>query len=107
MAARHIFISYARAEPYWAERLEHDLLARGYCVWRDTRGIADGHDFTSAIEEALHASSHVVVCLTPSIAKSATSFVRREVQYALLLADPQISEAPSSAPVIIPVLFPR
>jgi len=105
MADPHIFISYARAEPVWAERLEHDLLAHGYPVWRDTRGIPDGHDFTSVIEEAINASSHLLVCLTPSIAKA--SFVRREVNYALLLADPRFGGGAGSAPIVIPVLFPQ
>lgn len=108
MAGPHIFISYARAEPGWAERLEHDLLARGYPVWRDTRGIPDGHDFTSAIEEAINASSHLLVCLTPSIANSAASFVRREVQYARFCSPTRASAAGRRRPrPSFPSSFPK
>lgn len=105
MGSAHVFISYARAEPQWAERLDQDLVARGYSVWRDVRGIPDGYDFTSVIEEAISAASHMLVCLTPSISHSPTSFVRREVQWALLLADPRFGPGP--APIVIPVVLPK
>ncbi|MEO8397701.1 MAG: TIR domain-containing protein [Chloroflexota bacterium] len=86
----HIFISYAWIDGHkYAEKLERDLQAAGYSTWRDTRNIHPDQDFTAEIEKALEPASHVVVCMTPDIKRN-DSFVRREIQYALLLKKPII-----------------
>lgn len=84
----HVFISYARQDglPY-AEKLESALAARRYPTWRDKRGIDPARDFTAEIERALKGASHVVACITPDVTRE-NSFVRREIQYALLLDKP-------------------
>jgi HEAT repeat protein len=84
----HVFISYARHDGLThAEKLESALAARRYPTWRDKRGIDPARDFTAEIERALKDASHVVACITPDVTRD-TSFVRREIQYALLLDKP-------------------
>jgi hypothetical protein len=84
----HVFISYARQDGLThAEKLETALTARRYPTWRDKRGIDPARDFTAEIERALKDASHVVAYITPDVARE-NSFVRREIQYALLLEKP-------------------
>ncbi len=84
----HVFISYARKDGReHAERLDADLHRAGYRAWLDRRGIDPTKDFTAEIESAIRAASHVVVCITPDTERP-NSFVRREVEYALLLDKP-------------------
>jgi len=84
----HVFISYARHDGLThAEKLESALAARRYPTWRDKRGIDPARDFTAEIERALKDASHVVACITPDVTRE-NSFVRREIQYALLLDKP-------------------
>src|SRR4051812_22171234 len=100
----HVFISYARADRKWADLVDAGLRSHGIEVWRDTRELPEESDFSAAIEAALRDASHVVVCLTQGSVK-ADSWTRREVHYALLLADPRFF-AGQGAPDIVPILFP-
>lgn len=79
----YVFLSYARADSLWAERLERDLLAQGVATWRDRRDIDPSQDFTGEIERAIRGASHVLACLTPAVKERGDSFVRRELAYAL------------------------
>ncbi|MBL8164154.1 MAG: toll/interleukin-1 receptor domain-containing protein, partial [Anaerolineae bacterium] len=84
----HVFISYARKDGReHADRLAAALSAAGYPPWLDRRGIDPAKDFTGEIESAIRTASHVVVCVTPDTER-ADSFVRREVQHALMLDKP-------------------
>jgi len=78
-----IFISYARAQREYAEKLDQDLQKRGFETWRDLRDLDPFQDFTGEIENAIHAASAIVVCLTEDVKKRGNSFVRREIAYAL------------------------
>ncbi|MBN1564658.1 MAG: HEAT repeat domain-containing protein [Anaerolineae bacterium] len=91
-----VFISYAREDGRaYAERLDHDLRARGFTTWRDTRNIDQYQDFSAEIEMAIRASRFVATCITPSIEHKPNSFVRREIIYADAKNKP-----------IIPLIFP-
>ncbi len=80
----HVFISYARADGRdYAEQLYSELNTRGIPAWYDQRNLDPNQDFTAEIEAGIEAASQVVVCLTPDIKRS-DSFVRRELQYAML-----------------------
>jgi hypothetical protein len=80
----HVFISYARADGReFAEALQQALLSDDIPVWRDQRDLNPHQDFSAEIERAIEQASHVVVCLTPSIANRQESFVRREIVYSL------------------------
>src|SRR5262245_24305173 len=88
--AGHIFISYSRQDGNeYAENLESALQSRGLSTWRDTRNIDPTQDFTAQIENGIEAASHIVVCVTED-SKRSDSFVRREIQYALLSKKPVI-----------------
>lgn len=90
----HIFVSYARRDGrHHAERLERDLRATGLPVWRDVRDLQPNQDFSSELERAIEASAEVLCCITPDV-KRQDSFVRRELQYSLMLGKP-----------VIPLLF--
>lgn len=81
---QHVFISYSRQDGLeFAERLEQALEARHIKTWRDKRNLDPNQDFTAELEKAIEEASHVVVCVTPDI-KRENSFVRREIQYAVL-----------------------
>ncbi len=87
---KHIFISYAREDgAAFAQQLDDALRAKGFPTWRDTRGIDPAKDFTAEIEVAIKAASYVVVCITPDTERD-NSFVRREIQYALVVGKPVI-----------------
>lgn len=81
--AAHVFISYARDDgrPY-AEELYRGLTQHGLRAWRDERSLNPFQDFSVGIERAIKDASHILVCLTPSIAAREDSFVRREIIYA-------------------------
>src|SRR5689334_11601415 len=86
----HVFISYAREDGRdFAAKLETDLQAAQFPTWRDTRNLNPHQDFTAEIEAGINDASQVVVCMTPDI-KRADSFVRREIQYAILCEKPII-----------------
>lgn len=85
---RRVFISYSRRDGNdHAERLQRDLEAQGFYVWRDTRNINPNQDFTAEIETGIEKSDLVAVCVTPDIRRD-NSFVRREIQYALAVGKP-------------------
>ncbi len=78
-----VFISYARKDgSEFASDLQIFLEHEGITVWRDQRNINPFQDFSSEIEVAIQNSTHVIVCLSPSITTRNDSFVRREIVYA-------------------------
>lgn len=80
----HVFISYARTDGRdYAAKLETALQAAGFRTWWDVRNLDPHQDFTGEIEQGISDAEQVVVCLTPDIKRS-DSFVRREIQYALV-----------------------
>ena len=102
----HVFISYARADGRSiADRLYQSLEGLGIPAWRDQRDLDPYQDFSAEIETAIQAASHVVVCLTPSIAQRKDSFVRREIIYAQGRAPISPVLFPGFAPGDIPILI--
>ena len=86
MATRlKVFVSYSRAESAFAEKLAQDLRAIGLHVWLDQAEIAPGADVVATINRGLAGAQWLVVVLTPDAL--ASTFVRREVNAALLLYD--------------------
>ena len=104
-APRHIFISYARADGHWAARLDGYLQAHRFTTWRDTRDLDPYSDFTGALEQAIRAAVHVVVCLTPDVQRS-DSFVRREIAFALAEDQNRRKANGQDGLPVTPVLFP-
>jgi hypothetical protein len=83
--ALKVFISYARTDARgFAEQLYTSLKMRGIAAWRDERNLNPYADFSVEIEQAILWATHVVVCVSASIKQRPDSFVRREINEALI-----------------------
>jgi hypothetical protein len=76
----HVFLSYARRDQRFADRLVTALEERGVNVWVDREDIPGGAAWESAIGEALSASSAVLVVLSPASVTS--EYVPKELSLA-------------------------
>jgi HEAT repeat protein len=84
----YIFISYARSDGSDAATHVLTELARSQIsAWMDGRNLDPFHDFTAEIEDAIERASHIAVCITQG-SKRDDSFVRREIQYAIISHKP-------------------
>ena len=64
---RHIFISYAREDEAFVERLRNDLEAAGVPIWIDTEDLIPGTpDWEKTIREATEASFAVILVGSPA-----------------------------------------
>lgn len=77
---RHIFISYSLRDMGYVNRLEAELQANGYEVWRDRSDLNVGDTWVAKIEEALNDAWAVVVVQSPDSKES--RWVFNEVEYA-------------------------
>src|SRR5262245_57644781 len=76
-----IFLSYARADSAFVLKLAKALQSAGTNVWLDQVDIRGGDFWERAVEEALKASSCLLVVLSP--AAVASTNVTDEVSFAL------------------------
>ena len=76
----HVFLSYARRNSEFADRLVTALERRGLKVWLDRSDIPGGAAWDASISEALQDAVAVVVVLSPDALKS--EHVVREVALA-------------------------
>ncbi len=60
-----LFLSYARSDSRFGEFLENELKRRGYSIWKDTTDLLPGDDWRRVINEAMDASTHFIVLLSP------------------------------------------
>jgi hypothetical protein len=81
MQNNRTFVSYSRGDGDFAVRLASDLRARGAEVWLDQLDIEAGTRWDSAVEEALRASTRILVLLSPKAVGSQN--VLDEVSFAL------------------------
>ncbi|MBZ0275587.1 MAG: TIR domain-containing protein [Anaerolineae bacterium] len=68
-----IFINYARADELFAVELAEDLRNAGIRVWVDVLDMARGEDWYEAIEAALRRCSLMLLIVSPSTARAASS----------------------------------
>lgn len=78
---QRVFISYARANRSFVDRLSKDLRAGGIDVWLDTSEIAAGDNWQVAIENGLRDSAALLYVATERSAES--HWMTREVQLML------------------------
>jgi hypothetical protein len=78
---RPAFVSYARADSAFAQRLAADLKTNGANVWLDQLDIRPGRQWDREVEEALTACSEMLVVLSPAATDS--NNVMDEVGFAL------------------------
>lgn len=100
--AGHAFISYAREDSGYVDRLERALEAAGIPVWRDTRDLRPGQDWKLNISRAIRVDALVfIACFSRASLTKASSFQNEE----LLLAIEQLRLRPPDYPWLIPVRF--
>ncbi|MGH3841349.1 MAG: caspase, EACC1-associated type [Pseudonocardiaceae bacterium] len=78
--ARHIFISYSRADKDVASAMRDDFISAGHKAWMDEQGISGGDDWRLRISTAIDEAKAVVAILSPDAFGS--TWVRRELNYA-------------------------
>jgi hypothetical protein len=61
-----LFLSYARSDSRFSGFLENELKRRGYSIWKDTTGLLPGDNWQQVINEAMDASTHFIILLSPS-----------------------------------------
>ena len=76
-----IFLSYSRAQFYFAESLAHALANRGFVVWFDSQQLTTGEDWEAEIRRGLQESQ--VLVLVGSEQAIASAAVRQEWTTAL------------------------
>jgi hypothetical protein len=64
------FLSHNRAEKEWAQNLNAALRSKGASTFFDEESVGFGEDIVAAITNALRASKHVVLILSPRSVKS-------------------------------------
>jgi formylglycine-generating enzyme required for sulfatase activity len=75
-----VFISYAREDEAFAQRLNTDLQRRGIATWIDELGIRGGDDWPTRIATALAGCKAVLVVVSPD--SMASRWVQRELSFA-------------------------
>jgi TIR domain len=60
-----IFISYARADSPFVDRLEADPHRQGFAPWLDCRGLAGGQQWRRELQEAVDHCQVLLVVLSP------------------------------------------
>ena len=75
-----IFISYARSDSGFVDRLEADLRARGQTTWVDRMRLEGGDDWAQRIDHEIAQSGSMIVVLSPDAV--ASKWVRREITLA-------------------------
>ena len=77
---RRVFISYSRADSWYADRIVETLERAGHDVWIDRQDIAGGSPWASSIVEAIRQSDVAVLILSRTSVQSPE--VRKEVNLA-------------------------
>lgn len=65
-----IFISYARADSPFVDRLKADLHRQGFAPWLDRRGLAGGQQWRRELQEAVERCQVLLVVLSPDAVAS-------------------------------------
>ncbi len=81
---RTVFISYAREDADYAERLYKDLKNSGLIPWRDKDAIRAGENWKNAIRKAIK-NNRYFIPLFSSKSVEKIGYVQREFKYALVL----------------------
>jgi cold shock CspA family protein len=93
-----VFISYAKEDKHFAEKLYNDLLQAGIRPWIDSMDLMPGQPWEMAIRKAIYECSYFLAILSNhSVRKK--GFVQKEIRYALDIAE----EYPEDKIFIIPV----
>lgn len=61
----YVFISYARPDQEWAEKIQYYFETKNVRVFRDATDIRSGQGWDITIEKALRATTHMILILSP------------------------------------------
>lgn len=93
-----VFISYAREDQTWAERLYMDLRKQEVNAWLDIRTLKAGANWKLEIRKAIRASRHFILLLSKH-SLNKRGFVQREIREGIGV----LSEFPKDQIFLIPV----
>lgn len=98
MTNKRVFISYAKEDKGFAEKLYRDLQQAGVRPWIDTVDLVPGQPWNMAIRKAISDSSYFIAVLScRSVGKK--GYVQREIRHALDIAE----EYPEDKIFVIPM----
>ena len=104
MAGQHIFISHATGDDAFVRRLRLALEGQRISVCVDSRTLRGGDMLAPEISLAIDEARHVLVVLSPLTVNS--PWVRREVKWALDVADRRRAEGFRVVPLLLPGITP-
>jgi cold shock CspA family protein len=93
-----VFISYAKEDKSFAEKLYNDLRQAGVIPWLDSVDLTPGQPWETTIRRAIKDSSYFLALLSSRSVRK-RGFVQREIRYALNIA----GQLPEDEIFIIPV----
>lgn len=93
-----VFISYAREDGSFVDRLAADLKGAGLAVWQDKSSIGAGQPWPEKIADGIKNSQHVIVVLSPDSVDSKSKWKSKWVGRELLFAEQHNRQ-------IIPLLY--
>ncbi|NDJ86979.1 MAG: TIR domain-containing protein [Chloroflexi bacterium] len=76
----YVFVSYAREDTAFVERLVKDLVADNLPIWFDQQNIEPGENWDAAVEQALQMATVVLVVVSP--ASMVSDNVRNDINFA-------------------------
>lgn len=75
---QYVFISYAREDRSFVDRLSQDLRADGVTTWQDTKDIAAGENWRTTIEQSLRQASAMLY--VASVRSAASHWMAKELE---------------------------
>lgn len=81
-----IFISYAREDGLFAERLFSALTSRGFAAWLDNHKLLPGQNWQQRIEDAIASADFFIACFSSQSVNKRGGF-QVEIRHALHFAD--------------------
>jgi TIR domain len=98
MTNKRVFISYAKEDKGFAEKLYNDIQQAGVEPWIDTVDLVPGQPWDSAIRKAISDCEYFIAVLSSrSVGKK--GYVQKEIRHALTIAE----EYPEDKIFIIPI----
>lgn len=98
MTKKRVFISYAKEDKGFADKLYSDLQQAGVEPWIDTVDLVPGQPWDRTIRKAIGDSSYFIA-ISSSLSVGKKGYVQKEIRHALAIAE----EYPEDEIFIIPV----
>ena len=98
LADGHVFLSYAREDRQFVDRLVNDLRLRGIAVWRDVEQLLPGQNWREEIERALLAAAALLYVASARsvgasfVAAELSAVVAREIPVVPIILDDACAE---------------